>query len=210
VDTWLDMWLDMWSGCGRTVVRHKTKQIKHIHRPKCESLPGSSVKINNNGSSHQTEKYKKRRRFRNEVCACGDVYCNYILKFLGFVVTPKCHYKRPYLCDEKTTQKKVKRNGIIHKRVKMWRLLQNSRFPGNPISVTPSKSVRFNEIHYPVRFLKEQKRRKACRIPMEMGVELAKKTNMFSDDFVYDNKNIVLTIPTLNSRESIQVHYYIT
>jgi hypothetical protein len=45
---------------------------------------------------------------------------------------------------------------------------------------------------------------------MEMGVELAKKTNMFSDDFVYDNKNIVLTIPTLNSRESIQVHYYIT
>ena len=45
---------------------------------------------------------------------------------------------------------------------------------------------------------------------MEMGVELAKKVNMFSDDFVYDNKNSVLTIPTLNAWESIQVHYYIT
>ena len=42
---------------------------------------------------------------------------------------------------------------------------------------------------------------------MEMGVELAKKVNMFSDDLVYDNKNTVLTIPTLDSWESIQVHY---
>ena len=83
--------------------------------------------------------------------------------------------------------------------------MQNSRFPGNQISVTPSKSVRFNEIHYPVRFLKEQKRRKARRISMEMGVELAKKVNMFSDDLVYDNKNTVLTIPNLDSWESIQV-----
>ena len=41
---------------------------------------------------------------------------------------------------------------------------------------------------------------------MEMGVELAKKTNMFSDDLVYDNNKTVLTIPTLNSWESIQVH----
>ena len=42
---------------------------------------------------------------------------------------------------------------------------------------------------------------------MEMGVELAKKVYMFSDDLVYDNKNTVLTIPTLDSWESIQVHY---
>ena len=42
---------------------------------------------------------------------------------------------------------------------------------------------------------------------MEMGVELAKKVNMFSEDFVYDSKNTVLTIPTLDSWESIQVHY---
>jgi len=46
---------------------------------------------------------------------------------------------------------------------------------------------------------------------MEMGVELAKKVNMFSDDLVYDNKNTVLTIPILGPWESIQVHYhYIT
>ena len=206
----------MWSGCGRTVVRHKTKQIEDIHRPKCESFPGSSVKINNtyffndtihnhNGSSHQN-----KNRSRNDVCACGDTYCNLIMKFVGHVINEKYHYRRPSLCGTNTSQKKLTRNRKIHVQIKRWRSLQNSRFPGNQISVTPSNSVRFNEIHYPVRFLKEQKRREVCRIPMEMGVELAKKVNMFSDDFVYDNKNTVLTIPTLNSWESIQVHYYIT
>ena len=209
----------MWSGCGRTVVRHKTKQIKDIHRPKCESFPGSSVKINNtyffndtihnhNGSSHQTEKNKKRSR--NDVCACGDTYCNRIMKFVGHVITEKIHYRRPSLCGTNTSQKKLTRNRKIHVQIKRWRSLQNLRFPGNQISVTPSNSARFNEIHYPVRFLKEQKRSKVCRIPMEMGVELAKKVNMFSDDFVYENKNTVLTIPTLNSWETIQVHYYIS
>ena len=196
----MDTWLDMWSGCGRTVVvRHKTKQIKDIHRLKCESFPDFRVCEGNS-----------KRRCRNDVCACGDTYCNHIMKFVGHVINAKCHYRRPFLCDTNTSQKKLTRNRKIHVQIKMWRSLQNSRFPGNQISVTPSKSVRFNEIHYPVRFLKEQKRRKACRIPMEMGVELAKKVNMFSDDFVYDNKNSVLTIPTLNAWESIQVHYYIT
>ena len=200
-------------------MRHKTKQIKDIHRPKCESFPGSSVKINNtyffndtihnhNGSSHQTEKNKKRSR--NDVCACGDTYCNRIMKFVGHVITEKIHYRRPSLCGTNTSQKKLTRNRKIHVQIKRWRSLQNLRFPGNQISVTPSNSARFNEIHYPVRFLKEQKRSKVCRIPMEMGVELAKKVNMFSDDFVYENKNTVLTIPTLNSWETIQVHYYIS
>ena len=149
---------------------------------------------------------KRRRRRRNDVCACGDTYCNHIMKFVGHVINEKCHYRRPSLCDTNTSQKKLTRNRKIHDQIKRWRSLQNSRFPGNQISVTPSNSVRFNEIHYPVRFLKEQKRRKACRISMEMGVELAKKVNMFFDDLVYDNKKTVLTIPTLNSWESIQVH----
>ena len=154
---------------------------------------------------------KRRRRHRNnDVCACGDTYCNLIMKFVGHVINEKCHYRRPSLCGTNTSQKKLTRNRKIHDQIKRWRLLQNSRFPGNQISVTPSNSVRFNEIHYPARFLKEQKRRKARRISMEMGVELAKKVNMFSNDFVYDNKNTVLTIPTLNSWETIQVHYYIT
>ena len=226
------MWLDMWSGCGRTIKdiqRSKCESLpgsstKDIYRPKCESLPGTSVKFNNtyflndtinnqNGLSHRTGTYKRRRR-AVEVCACGDVYCNYISNFLGYVVTEKCHYKRPSLCDEKTSQKKLKRNRIIHKQVKMWRKLHNSRFRKDQISVTPSNSVRFNEIHFPILFLKELKRnkRKVYRIPMEVGVDLAKRTNMFSDEFVYDknNKTTVLTIPTLDPWETIQVHYYDT
>ena len=160
-------------------------------------------------SSH-TGNLKKRRR--NDVCACGDIYCNHIMNFLGHVINKKCHYQRPSLCDGKTSHKKLIRNQKIDDRIKMWRSLQNSRFPENRISVTPSKSVRFNEIHFPIQFLKEQKRKKTCRIPMGMTVELSKKLNMFSDDSLYDDNNkntTVLTIPPLNSWESIQVHCHI-
>ena len=136
-----------------------------------------------------------KKRHRNESCLCGNKYCNSVAKFLGSVVNAKCHYKRPSVFDNKRFPKKLKRSKIIHSRVQEWRKDQN-RSP-------PSRTARFNEIHFSIVFLKEHK--EWSRLPMEISLDLAARSKMFDHDFVWDNKTLV--IPTLKTHEAIQVSY---
>ena len=141
----------------------------------------------------------KHKRQRNETCSCGDVYCNQIVTFLGSVVSKRCSLTRVV---PNTSEKTLKRRKLILSRVRRWRQTQNKRFPKNPIKETPSKSSRFNEIHYPILFLNAHKEKK--RLPMEITVDLAKKTNIFSCDSVYVKTDTIFVIPTLTTHDAIQ------
>ena len=141
----------------------------------------------------------RKHRSRNESCMCGERYCNNIAKFLGSVVTSRCSYKRPSAFNNGGSSKSLKRCEIIHHRVQEWRKDQGNR--NNKISILPSKTARFNEIHYPILFLKEKKT--SCRLPIAISENLARRAEMYSSDFVFNKK--VLVIPTLKAHEAIQV-----
>ena len=131
-----------------------------------------------------------KKRHRNESCLCGNKYCNSVAKFLGSVVNVKCHYKRPSEFGNKRFPKKLKRSKITRGRQ------DQNRSP-------PSRTARFNEIHFSIVFLKEHK--EWSRLPMEISLDLAARSKMFDHDFVWDNKTLV--IPTLKTHEAIQVSY---
>jgi hypothetical protein len=142
----------------------------------------------------------RKNRSRNESCMCGEKYCNSIAKFLGSVVTGRLSYKRPSsFINNGGSAKSLKRCEIIHRRIQEWRKDQQNQ--NNKISILPSKTARFNEIHYPILFLKEKK--KNARLPMQISVDLARRSKMYSSDFVFNKK--VLVIPTLKAHEAIQV-----
>ena len=131
---------------------------------------------------------------------CGEKYCNSIAKFLGSVVTSRCSYKRPAAFTSNSgSSKSLKRCQIIHRRIQEWRKDQQNQ--NNKISILPSKTARFNEIHYPILFLKEKKTH--SRLPMQISMDLARRSKMYSSDFVFNKK--VLVIPTLKAHEAIQV-----
>ena len=142
----------------------------------------------------------KHKRQRNETCACGDMYCNRISTFLGSVISKRYSLTRAV---RNTSEKRLKRRKLIFSRVRRWRQTQNERFPNNPIKETPSQSSRFNEIHYPISLLKEH--REHTRLPMEITVIVAKKTNIFSCDSVYVTPDRIFVVPTLTTHDAIQV-----
>ena len=143
----------------------------------------------------------RHKRQRNEPCSCGDVFCNQITTFLGSVVRKRCSLTRPVRAP--SGKKRLQRRNLIFSRFKHWRQNHNKLFPNNTIKETPSQSSRFNEIHYPISFLKEHKER--ITLPMEITVDLAKKTNMFSSDSVYVTKDKTFVVPTLTTHDAIQV-----
>ena len=124
-----------------------------------------------------------KKRHRNESCMCGNKYCNSVAKFLGSVVNVKCHYKRPSEINNKRFRKELKRSKIIHSRMQEWRQDQHS--------APPSRTVRFNEIHFPIVYLKEHK--ECTRLSMEISSDLTVRSNR------------TLVIPTLKTQEAIQV-----
>ena len=140
------------------------------------------------------------KRQRNETCSCGDMYCNRITTFLGSVVSKRCSLTQAV---RGTSKKRLKRRKVIFSRVRRWRQTQNELFPNNLIKETPSQSSRFNEIHYPILFLKEHKEH--TRLPMEITVDVAKTTNMFSCDSVYTTTDTIFVVPTLTTHDTIQV-----
>ena len=148
---------------------------------------------NNNVNRKKSNFSVGKTRHRNESCMCGNKYCNSVAKFLGSVVNMKCSYKRPSDFDNERFPKKLKRSRIIHSQILKWRQDQDS--------TPPSRTARFNEIHFSIMFLKEHK---GCsRLPMEISMDLARSSKMFDHDFVWNNKTLV--IPTLKTREAIQV-----
>ena len=133
------------------------------------------------------------KRHRNEPCMCGNKYCNSVAKLLGSMLNVECHYERPFTCDNERFPKKLKRSKIIHSRIQEWRQDQHS--------APPLRTARFNDIHFSIVVLKEHKGRN--RLPMQISMDLTRRSKMFDHDFVWNNKTLV--IPTLKTQEAIQV-----
>ena len=142
----------------------------------------------------------------NRMCACGDVYCNHISKFLGAMITAKCSYQHPDKRN-KDDNKQLRCEKIHHHLVKC-RKTRNDVFKSS-VSEVPPEGARFNEIHYSMSFLIKAAKRYKRRIPESMDVEEAKETNMFRQDLVryytHDRKKRVVVVPTLNAHQAIQV-----
>ena len=135
-----------------------------------------------------------KKRHTNESCMCGNKYCNSVAKYLGSVVSMNYSYQRPSQFGNERFSKKLKRSKIIHSRIQEWRQDQHS--------TPPSRTSRFNEIHFSIMFLKQHKGR--TRLPMEISMDLAHRSKMFDHNFVWNNKTLV--IPTLKTHEAIQVY----
>ena len=151
----------------------------------------------------------RQHKSRNQTCACGDIYCNYISKFLGTMITAKCRYTNPN--EGNRSSKKQFRCEKIHNQLVMFRKVRNDLFV-TQVPPDPPKNARFNEIHYPILFLiravKMCKGKGKRGIPKSIDVDVAKKTNMFKADLVRyykrDRKKRVVVVPTLNAHQTIQ------
>lgn len=150
-------------------------------------------------------KRKKTNNYRQ--CACGDMYCNTISRFLGSVIiTGQCSYCHP---SDGTTKKasKRKRSRAIHNEVIKWRNQTNCRFTHQVSKEPSSRNIRFNEIHYPIMFL--NKFRGSRKIPESIKMEFAKQTDMYRSNLVtyckHLRKAVVLVVPTLSAHQAIQV-----
>ena len=154
-------------------------------------------------TSRKTRKPRKKR-YTDRTCACGDIYCNHISKFLGTMITGKCSYSGQHSKDE---NKKLRREKIPNQLV-AYRKARNDLFT-TPVPTDPPKHGRFNEIHYSILFLMSAVKRCRRRIPESMDVESAKGTNMFREDLVryykHYRKERVVVVPTLNAHQAIQV-----
>ena len=148
----------------------------------------------------------RRKAYANRTCACGDIYCNHISKFLGTMITEKCSYQNPDQCN-KHPNKQLRCEKIYHQLV-TYRKTRNDLFK-TPVSEVPPKCGRFNEIHYSMSFLMRAVKRSKRRIPESMDIVVAKETNMFREDLVCYYKHYryerVVVVPTLNAHQAIQV-----
>lgn len=146
-------------------------------------------------------------RNTNRTCACGDIYCNHILKFLGTLITSKCSYQHPDMYNNNSN--KQFRCQKIHHQVVTWRRTRNDLFE-IPVPAVPPTGGRFNEIHYPLLFLMNAVKRTQRRIPESMDVEEARETQMFKKEllryYTHNRKERVVVVPTLNAHTAIQVY----
>lgn len=152
-------------------------------------------------------KSKKRTPIRttaNRMCACGDIYCNFVTKFLGKVITEKCSYVHPGKVNK--NRNKQLRAEEIYMQLVRFRETRNEMF-SMKIPTAPPKNARFNEIHYPMLFLREYEG--SQKIPQSIDVELAKRSKMFKDNLVgyykHFRKKRVAVVPSLNTHQAIQV-----
>jgi len=89
-----------------------------------------------------------------------------------------------------------------------WRRERNELFVGHQVSEEPHPRDRFNEIHYPILFLRRYKKRR--RIPESVEIVEAKEWNMFDKSLVvmdtHYRRERVAVVPTLSTHEAIQVN----
>lgn len=148
----------------------------------------------------------RQGKYQNRMCACGDIYCNYISRFLGTQITEKCSYPHPD--NGNTDVNKQLRSEKIYRQLTKFRKLRNDLFTIQ-VPPDPPKNTRFNEIHYSMLFLRSIKG-SIQKIPHSIDVELAKQTNMFKEDLVgyysHQRKTRVVVVPTLSAHQAIQVY----
>ena len=141
------------------------------------------------------------------ICACSDPYCNIVAKFLGSLITSKCSYSHPSNKDIKTENKRLRCESIFMQILK-WRRERNELFVGHQVSEEPRPRDRFNEIHYPILFLRRYNKRR--RIPESVEIVEAKEWNMFDKSLVvmdtHYRRERVVVVPTLSTHEAIQVN----
>ena len=145
----------------------------------------------------------KRLQRGSTCCACGNVWCNSVSKFLGPpVVNRKLCYKRPSQFKRPLVtyshKNKFKRAQIIDNQMIEWRKVCGNK-------ATLSISARFNEIHYPREFLYEVG--ECTRLPMTIPITLAKQVGMFRDEYVVYNPRLdlhsVLVVPSVTTTDAL-------
>ena len=167
------------------------------------------VRITDRKSTKPTRRQRKivKSTRTERVCACSDPYCNIVAKFLGSLITRKCSYSHPLKSDIKTGNKRVRCESIFMQILK-WRRERNERFVHCQVPEEPHSRERFNEIHYPILFLREYNNRR--RIPESLAIAKAKIWNMFDKSLVvmdrHYRKQRVVAVPTLSTHEAIQVN----
>jgi len=89
-----------------------------------------------------------------------------------------------------------------------WRRERNKLFVDREVPEEPHPLDRFNEIHYPILFLRRYNERR--RIPESLEIDEAKKWSMFDKSLVvmdrHYRKERVLAVPTLSTHQAIQVN----
>lgn len=145
----------------------------------------------------------KRRQRGSTCCACGNIWCNSVSKFLGPpVINRRLCYKRPSQFKSPLVtyshDNKFKRAQIIHNQMIEWRKGCDNKVP-------LSTSARFNEIHYPRQFLHEVG--ECARLPMTIPISLAKRVGMFRDEYVVYNPRLrlhsVLVVPCITTTDAL-------
>lgn len=169
----------------------------------------NNVRITDRKFTKPTRRQRKlvKSTRRERVCACSDPYCNIVANFLGSWITRKCSYSHPLKSDIKTENKRLRCESIFMQILK-WRRERNERFVHCQVPEKPHSRDRFNEIHYPILFLREYNNRR--RIPESLAIAEAKKWNMFDKSLVVTDRHYrkerVVAVPTLSTHEAIQVN----
>ena len=142
-------------------------------------------------------------------CACGDKICNDLALRLGTVFTKTCSWTRPPSRSWNATQleamtaskkRKAVRSNAIQNVIKKWRREASCE------PIEPSPHARFNEIHYPQRFLLHLKDSKTSRnvpfkrVPTHITVDMAKATGMYRRNLVVDK--CVMVVPNMSAKEA--------
>ena len=91
----------------------------------------------NRGEIVSNKHHIRDEKLKREKCACGDVLCNGITKFLNTSKWSKCWYKRPKSFGDKFPHKR-RRSELIHNQFMLWR---------KKVSKNPSYEIFNNEIN---------------------------------------------------------------
>ena len=162
-------------------------------------------------TSLRRKRVRPPRVTNHSSCACGDDICNDLAIKLGTVFTKTCSWTRPPSRPLNSTQldampmskkRKAVRAHAIQSVVKKWRREASCEV------IEPSEHARFNEVHFPRRFLNHLKSsltpRKTPfkRVPTHIPVEMARKTGMYRQDLVVGKT--VVVVPNMSCREAQQ------
>ena len=186
--------------CKAAAIESASKTKKEKRKKRHEHSNTRSAKRRRSVIRHRV----RRRKRGLTCCACGDTFCNAVSKFLGPpVVNRRLCYKRPAeFKDKRVTyshENKFKRAQIIHSQMIEWRKKFNNKWP-------LATSARFNEIHYPRKFLHEVG--ECTRLPMTIKISLAKQVGMFSNEHIVYNPRLklrsVLVVPCLTATQAMQ------
>lgn len=133
---------------------------------------------------------KKPRR--SERCPCGLDECNNFAKTLGAVFHDRCYYTPVENC---VTDSQRLRSQMIYEKLCEWR----REFCPND-KPEPTKTGRFNEIHYPREFLEYSQQGNGKSVCKTIPIDEAIKFGMYQPEYVFEGR--VVVVPSLTSRDA--------